>query len=111
MCALAPQDGGTHMTCGDVDAIFGGADCAHVLEGEVRLGGQEHFYLETNGSYVAPTEEDELLMVSSTQNPSKHQQVRSAEEGGPVGCPLPMRAHPSSWKPMWHGIDRGRLVI
>lgn len=32
-------------------------------------------YLETHRSYVIPTEEDELLCVSSMQAPTKHQEV------------------------------------
>lgn len=45
----------------------------HVLEGTIKLGGQEHFYLEPNGSIVVPTESDEYLLISSTQAPNKHQ--------------------------------------
>jgi len=61
------------IDCGDVDSGFKASD--QVLEGEVKMGGQEHFYLETHGSVVIPTEEDELLCISSTQAPTKHQQV------------------------------------
>ncbi|SPO26453.1 probable xanthine dehydrogenase [Ustilago trichophora] len=46
----------------------------HVLEGETRMGGQEHFYLETNACLVIPGKEDsEIEVVSSTQNPSETQ--------------------------------------
>jgi xanthine dehydrogenase/oxidase len=45
----------------------------HVLEGTIRLGGQEHFYLEPNGCIVLPTEDDEYTLISSTQAPTKHQ--------------------------------------
>jgi xanthine dehydrogenase molybdopterin-binding subunit B len=45
----------------------------HVLEGTIKLGGQEHFYLEPNGAIVVPTESDEYLLISSTQAPNKHQ--------------------------------------
>lgn len=45
----------------------------HVLEGTIKLGGQEHFYLEPNGAIVIPTENDEFLLISSTQAPNKHQ--------------------------------------
>jgi hypothetical protein len=44
-----------------------------VLEGTIRLGGQEHFYLEPNGCIVLPTEDDEYTLISSTQAPTKHQ--------------------------------------
>ncbi|GAC99094.1 xanthine dehydrogenase/oxidase [Pseudozyma hubeiensis SY62] len=46
----------------------------HVLEGETRMGGQEHFYLETNACLVIPGKEDsEIEIISSTQNPSETQ--------------------------------------
>jgi xanthine dehydrogenase/oxidase len=47
-----------------------------VLEGSVRLGGQEHFYLEPNGAIVVPHENDEYTLISSTQAPNKHQARR-----------------------------------
>ena len=43
------------------------AGCAHVAEGEVRIGGQEHFYLEPQGTLVLPGENDEYTVISSTQ--------------------------------------------
>jgi xanthine dehydrogenase molybdopterin-binding subunit B len=49
----------------------------HVLEGAIKLGGQEHFYLEPNGAIVVPTESDEYLLISSTQAPNKHQVCRT----------------------------------
>ena len=42
------------------------------LEGEVRMGGQEHFYLEPNAHLVVPGEHDEIVSYSSTQCPDKH---------------------------------------
>jgi len=48
-----------------------------VLEGTIKLGGQEHFYLEPNGAIVIPTENDEYLLISSTQAPNKHQVSRA----------------------------------
>lgn len=41
---------------GDVETALASAD--HVLEGEHRMGGQEHFYLEPHGSIVVPLGED-----------------------------------------------------
>ncbi len=40
------------LTRGDVEAALASAD--HVLEGEMRIGGQEHFYLETNATIAVP---------------------------------------------------------
>lgn len=45
------------------------ASCYKVFEGTTRVGGQEHFYLETNAALVVPNAEDGTMDVwSSTQN-------------------------------------------
>jgi xanthine dehydrogenase/oxidase len=44
-----------------------------LVEGTAKIGGQEHFYLETNSTVVIPVESGSLEIVSSTQNPSKTQ--------------------------------------
>lgn len=45
-----------------------------VIEGEFKMGGQEHFYLETQASLAIPHREDgELEIYASTQNPNKTQ--------------------------------------
>ena len=46
---------------------------AVVVEGEMKIGGQEHFYLETNATYAIPGEDGALEVWASTQNPSKTQ--------------------------------------
>ncbi|KAJ1919160.1 hypothetical protein IWQ60_007308 [Tieghemiomyces parasiticus] len=54
---------------GDVESGFTEAD--HIFEGEYRVGGQEHFYLETQAGRVVPLGEgDEVEVFASTQNPS-----------------------------------------
>ena len=47
------------------------------LEGEFELGGQEHFYLETNAAWAERGEDGTIHIVSSTQHPSEVQQVVS----------------------------------
>ncbi|XP_071486970.1 xanthine dehydrogenase/oxidase-like [Diadema antillarum] len=48
--------------------------CDHVIEGEVKVGGEEHFYLETQCAFVIPKGEDkEFEVFSSTQNPTDAQ--------------------------------------
>ena len=55
---------------GGVENAFKKAD--HVFSGVVRMGGQEHFYLETQASVVIPKPEDgEIEVWSSTQNPTE----------------------------------------
>jgi len=55
-----------------VEAAFKSAD--HIVTGEVRMGGQEHFYLETNCAIAVPKgEDDEMEIFCSTQNPTETQ--------------------------------------
>lgn len=52
---------------GDVEDAF--AKCDYVFTGTARMGGQEHFYLETNACLVVPSPEDGAMEVfASTQN-------------------------------------------
>ena len=44
-----------------------------VVEGQMKMCGQEHFYLETNATLVVPGEGDDLTIYTSTQNTSKTQ--------------------------------------
>ncbi|KAG4068524.1 hypothetical protein HA402_004865 [Bradysia odoriphaga] len=52
---------------GDVSKAFDEAD--HVVSGKVRVGGQEHFYLETQSAIALPKDADEIEVFSSTQQP------------------------------------------
>lgn len=56
---------------GDVSSVF--ADNNNILiEGECRMGGQEHFYLETHAAFAIPKkEDDELEIFCSSQHPSE----------------------------------------
>lgn len=55
---------------GDAEDAFAKAD--HVFSGVARMGGQEHFYLETQACVVVPKPEDgEIEVYSSTQNPTE----------------------------------------
>lgn len=58
---------------GDADAAIAAAP--HRLEGRIRIGGQEHFYLEGQAALALPGEDGELLVHSSTQHPSEVQHV------------------------------------
>lgn len=58
----------------------GNADAAlknslHVLKGELRTGAQEHWYLETQTALAIPGEGKEMLLYSSTQNPTETQAI------------------------------------
>ncbi|KAF2872915.1 xanthine dehydrogenase/oxidase [Massariosphaeria phaeospora] len=57
---------------GDTDKAFAEAD--HVFTGTARMGGQEHFYLETQACVAVPKPENgEMEIFSSTQNPAETQ--------------------------------------
>ncbi|XP_075175818.1 aldehyde oxidase 1-like, partial [Anomaloglossus baeobatrachus] len=57
---------------GNVEEAFKMAD--QILEGEIHIGGQEHFYMETNSVLVVPKGEDnEFDIYISTQDPTTAQ--------------------------------------
>ncbi|XAR60386.1 Xanthine dehydrogenase, partial [Bertholletia excelsa] len=70
---------------GDVDLCFQSGECDHIIEGEVQVGGQEHFYLEPQSSLVWTLDGgNEVHMISSTQAPQKHQKYVSHVLGLPM---------------------------
>ena len=51
---------------GDVDLCF--KSCDHIVEGEINIGGQEHFYLEPNCCLVWTVDGgNEVHLIASTQ--------------------------------------------
>ncbi|RYP76842.1 hypothetical protein DL771_001578 [Monosporascus sp. 5C6A] len=57
---------------GDTDEAF--KHCDYTFTGVARIGGQEHFYLETNATLAIPKPEDgEMEIWSSSQNPTETQ--------------------------------------
>ena len=72
--AIAAQSfhpwGQNSITQGDVDSVFSSPDSL-VVEGTMRTGAQEHFYLETQATIAIPSgENDEIKIIASTQNPT-----------------------------------------
>ncbi len=61
------------MRRGDWQAAM--PSCAHVLEGEFELGGQEHFYLETHAASAEIDGDGNYAISSSTQHPSEIQTI------------------------------------
>jgi xanthine dehydrogenase large subunit len=59
------------MRLGDVDAALRKAP--RRLSGTLRMGGQDHFYLEGQIAYAVPGEGGDMLVYSSTQHPSEVQ--------------------------------------
>ncbi|XP_070813717.1 xanthine dehydrogenase/oxidase [Chaetodon trifascialis] len=71
------------LEMGDLEAGFKQAD--HILEGEMHMGGQEHFYLETNVTLAVPRGEDgEMELFVSTQAASKTQSLVAKVLGVPA---------------------------
>ncbi len=70
-----------YQNAGDVAKAFEEAD--HIVTGEVRVGGQEHFYLETQVSIALPKDSDEIEVFSSTQQPG----ILQRELGKFLGVP------------------------
>lgn len=61
-------DSHTHQRGDSATAL---ASAEHRIQGSLHIGGQEHFYLETQISSVMPTEDGGMLVYCSTQNPLK----------------------------------------
>uniref|UniRef100_A0A8B9TAG9 xanthine dehydrogenase n=1 Tax=Anas platyrhynchos TaxID=8839 RepID=A0A8B9TAG9_ANAPL len=68
---------------GNVDQAFETVD--GILEGEVHIGGQEHFYMETQSVLAIPRGEDkEMDLFVSTQHPAFIQEMVAASLGVPA---------------------------
>ncbi|MEE1920491.1 xanthine dehydrogenase molybdopterin binding subunit [Pseudomonas sp. 148P] len=65
-------DSHTHQRGDSVSAL---ASAPHRLQGTLHIGGQEHFYLETQVSSVMPTEDGGMIVYCSTQNPTEVQKL------------------------------------
>ncbi|MCB9000651.1 MAG: molybdopterin-dependent oxidoreductase [Bacteroidales bacterium] len=59
-------------------------DCAHIVEGSVEIGGQEHMYIETQGAYAYPIENGYIKVHSSTQGPTAVQKTIARVLGLPM---------------------------
>ena len=65
-------DSHTHRRGDSASAL---AHAEHRLQGTLHIGGQEHFYLETQISSVMPTEDGGMIVYCSTQNPTEIQKL------------------------------------
>nr|CAD1832527.1 unnamed protein product [Ananas comosus var. bracteatus] len=60
---------------GDAEWCFKSGSCDKIIEGEVQVGGQEHFYLEPQSCLVWTVDSgNEVHMISSTQAPQRNQE-------------------------------------
>ncbi len=60
------------------------AAAAHIIEGSIEIGGQEHFYLEGQAALALPQEAGDMLVHSSTQNPTEIQHKVAGALGRPM---------------------------
>jgi len=67
-------DSHTHKRGDSTSAL---ASAPRRLQGSLHIGGQEHFYLETQVSSVMPTEDGGMIVYTSTQNPTEVQKLVS----------------------------------
>lgn len=61
---------------GNVDAAW--KKCEYIFEGRADSNGQEHLYIETQGAYAVPLENDAIKIYSSTQGPTAVQRHTAA---------------------------------
>ena len=65
------EDGPRIYAKGDVAAAL--AQAAHVITGQISLGGQEHFYLEGQAALALPQDNGDMVIHASTQHPTEIQ--------------------------------------
>jgi xanthine dehydrogenase large subunit len=58
--------------------------CDHIFEGIAETNGQEHLYIETQGAYTIPIENDCIKVYSSTQGPTAVQRHMAVVLGIPM---------------------------
>ncbi len=67
---------------GDIDNAW--EKCDYIFEGRADTAGQEHLYIETQGAYVYPLENSNLMVHSSTQGPTAVQKTIAQILGLPM---------------------------
>jgi len=60
------------------------AKCESIFEGKVEIGGQEHLYIETQGSYAYPMDNGSIKIHSSTQGATLVQKIAARILGLPM---------------------------
>ena len=74
------------MTLKRGDAAAALAKAPRRLKGQMRVGGQEHFYLEGQIALAIPGEDDEVRVISSTQHPTEIQTMVAGALGVPASA-------------------------
>ncbi|QIP12769.1 molybdopterin-dependent oxidoreductase [Spirosoma aureum] len=58
--------------------------CAYIFDGTADTNGQEHLYIETQGAYAVPQENNGIKLYSSTQGPTAVQRAVARSSGLPM---------------------------
>ena len=58
---------------GDIENAW--QQCEYIFDGSVETNGQEHLYIETQGAYALPAENNSIKIFSSTQGPTAVQRT------------------------------------
>jgi xanthine dehydrogenase large subunit len=69
---------------GDAEAAIAAAP--RLIEGQIEMGGQEHFYLEGQAALALPQEGGDMLVQSSTQHPTEIQHKVAEALGLPMNA-------------------------
>ncbi len=64
------------FSMGDTEMTW--RQCTHIFEGRADCGGQEHLYIETQGSYAIPLENGGIKIHASTQGPTHVQKIAAS---------------------------------
>ncbi len=101
-----------HIESADVEEGFGKSD--YVAEGELNIGGQEHFYMETQAAMAIPKAGGIIEVKASTQNPSENQYIISKAlnieiskvqvETGVIGGGFGGKETQSNWCAVWSSL-------
>jgi xanthine dehydrogenase large subunit len=74
------------MTLKRGDAAAALAKAPRRIKGRMTVGGQEHFYLESQIAVAYPGEDDEVRVISSTQHPTEIQTMVAGALGVPANA-------------------------
>ena len=78
------EDGPRIYGKGDAEAAVAAA--AHLIEGRLAIGGQEHFYLESQVALALPQEGGDMVVHSSSQHPTEIQHKVADALGRPMNA-------------------------
>ncbi|MCT4557475.1 MAG: xanthine dehydrogenase molybdopterin binding subunit [Pelagimonas sp.] len=76
------EEGPRIWTSGDAPKAIAGAP--HQLSGQIEMGGQEHFYLESQAALALPQENGDMVIHASTQHPTEIQHKVAHALGVPM---------------------------